>query len=142
MKRQFEDEFMDLQAGWVSLCLELYGEHPGDIIYIYISNEKSAIMFNSFIRRGGQIKLPNELGFDWSLTREFLALGTGDIKKLRAVCKEYDRPAPYEMKLRYDVSKGSLDADYKYTPQCPTESDLMPEDIFENWIEEEKKALA
>ena len=139
MKREFEDEFMDIQAGWVSLCLELYGEHPGDIIYIYVSNEKSAIMFHSFVRRDGQIKKLHELGLDSELVGQFLRLGTRDIRKVRALCKEYDRPAPYEMKLQYDVSKGSLEADYKYTPQCPTESDVMPEDIFNNWVTEEKR---
>ena len=139
MKREFEDEFMDIQADMVSLCLELYGEHPGDIIYIYVSNEKYSRMFNSFIRRDGQIKGMHELGVESSVIWKFLELGSADIKKLQTLCEEYGQPTPYEMKLQYDVSKGSLEADYKYVSQIPAKSNITAGDIFDNWVKEEKR---
>ena len=137
MAKIFEDEFMELQADYVSLCLEVM-EGIADEIFIYISNEKDVSMFDSFCRVKGQVKTLGQL-CPIPLQRELLMVGSGDIKKINEICKRYDMPAPTEIKLHYWVKSNSLDAHYKYEPVCPAESDLSQNDVFRAWISEERK---
>ena len=137
MAKIFEDEFMDLQADYVSLCLEAM-EGIADEIFIYISNEVTCHMFHTFCRVKGQIKTIDQL-FPPSLQRDLLLIGTEDVDKFNKLCKQYDTPAPTEIKLHYWVKSNSLDAHYKYEPVCPAESDLSQNDVFRAWISEERK---
>ena len=43
MEKGFEDDFMDLQSGLISLCLELVGQKV-DKVYVYCSVEKKSRM--------------------------------------------------------------------------------------------------
>jgi hypothetical protein len=43
-----------------------------------------------------------------------LHLLTEKIIELKAVCKQYDKPMPTEMKLVYNVKDGCLEASYQY----------------------------
>lgn len=137
MAKVFEDEFMDLQADYVSLCLEVM-EGIADEIYIYISNEENISMFHIFCRVKGQVKTLGQL-FPASLQRELLMTGGKDIEKINELCKRYGRPAPTEIRLHYAVKTNSLDAHYEYKPVCSGDSYLSPGRVVDAWIEEERK---
>lgn len=47
MKKIYEDEFMELQADFISLCLEV-AEQKVNKVYAYCSIEKKSKMFNAF----------------------------------------------------------------------------------------------
>ena len=78
MAKIFEDELMDLQADYVSLCMEAM-EGIADEIFIYISNEATCHMFHTFCRVKGQVKTINQL-FSPLLQRDLLMTG-GEISK-------------------------------------------------------------
>ncbi|MCI7136635.1 MAG: hypothetical protein SPI09_00325 [Candidatus Limivicinus sp.] len=137
MARVFEDEFMDLQADYVSLCLEVM-EGIADEIYIYISNEEDVSMFHTFCRVKGQVKTLGKL-FPATLQRELLMTGGKDIEKINELCRRYGRPAPTEIRLHYVVKTNSLDAHYEYKPVCAGDCGFGPGDVVDAWIEEERK---
>ena len=70
MKRGFEDKFMDLQSGLISLCLEVT-ENKVDKIFAYASIEKDGLMFNAFFKMNNKVETLNTLGIDKTLRREF-----------------------------------------------------------------------
>lgn len=135
MKRGFEDKFMDLQSGLISLCLEVT-ENKVDKIFAYASIEKDGLMFNAFFKMNNKVETLNTLGIDKTLRREFLETGTLDLVKLKDLCLEYDTPIPTEMKMYYDVKTGKYDAKYQYTPICIGESGISARQIFIDWQEE------
>jgi len=137
MSHQFEDEFMDLQSKLISLCLEV-AEKKVDKIYAYASIEEKSKMFNAFFEVNGEMKTLNQLGLSSSLTNQFLKLGTGDLEKIRSVCKSFDKPVPTEIKMYYDVNTGKYNADYKYKEVCSARTGVSAGEIFMNWISEIK----
>ena len=101
MGKVFEDEFMELQTGLISLCLEL-ARGKVDKVFAYCSNEKKTKSFNAFFEVDGSIKTTNQLDVPGDLIDQFLKLGTGDVMNLDAIGKKHHRPVPTEMKL-YDI---------------------------------------
>ncbi len=137
MSPHFEDEFMDLQSELIALCLEVTGNKV-DKIFAYASVEKKSKMFNAFFKVNGEIKTLNQLGLDNSLIHQFLKLGTGDLEKIRSVCKSYNKPVPTEIKMHYDVNTGKYSADYRYNEVCSARTGVSAGEIFMNWISEIK----
>ena len=137
MNKVFEDEFMDVQASIISLCLEVTGEKV-DKIYAYCSNEKYVKSFNAFFVVNGKVKELHELGISGQLAFQFLKLGTEDLTKVNAICQKYNMPAPTEMKLYYDVTTGKFNADYKYKEVCSAQTGIDQDDVLREWIEEIK----
>ena len=111
MSRQILDEFLGLESEIISLCLEVT-EKKVDKIYAYASIEEKSKMFNAFFKVNGEIKTLNQLGLNNSLINQFLKLGTGDLEKIRSVCKSFNKPVPTEIKMYYDVNTGKYNADY------------------------------
>lgn len=137
MKKVFEDEFMDLQSEFISLCLELTGKTV-DNIYIYISIEEKSKMFNAFFRVGNELKSLNQLNINNSLIMQFLKLGTEDIEKIKKLCNDYNMPIPSELKMYYNVNTGKYNVDYKYESICSTKTGISAGEIFMNWFMENK----
>lgn len=135
MGKVFEDEFMDLQSGLISLCLEV-AEKKINKVYAYCSNEKKSKMFNAFFEVDGQIKTLNQLGVSNKLAFQFLKMGTEDLEKIDAICTKYDMPIPTEMKLYYDVELGKYDAKYKYEEVCSAKTGKSAGEVFSEWISE------
>ncbi len=133
MSHQFEDEFMDLQSELISLCLEAT-EKKVDKVYAYVSIEEKSKMFNAFFEVNGEIKTLNQLGLSNSLINQFLKLGTGDLEKIRSVCKSFKKPVPTEIKMYYDVKTGKYNADYQYNEVCSARTGISAGEIFMNWI--------
>ena len=134
MSKVFEDEFMDVQAGLISLCLEVT-EDKVDKVYAYCYNNKYAIMFNAFFAVNGQIKTLNQLGISDKVAFQFLGYGIEDLESLEAICEKHNKPVPVEMKLYYDVPTGKFNANYKYEEVC---FDKSAGEVFMEWMEEIK----
>lgn len=137
MEKKFEDEFMELQSDFVSLCLELV-EQKVNKIYIYCSLEKKSKMFNAFFEINGKIKTLNQLGGNNALIIQFLKLGTSDLEKVKKVCINYNMPIPTEMKMYYNIDTGKYDAQYKYEEICSEKTGKSAGQVFLEWISEIK----
>ena len=133
MKKCFEDEFVDVQSGLISLCLELTEEVVGvDKVYAFAYNERKSKSFNAFFEVNGEVKTMgkmNELSHE--LITEFLKIGTDDLEKIEKICDRYERPVPVIMEMIYDVKTGSFDAHYQYEP---LPEDVCSDEIFLDWI--------
>ena len=138
MSKAFEDEFMDLQSGLISLCIEV-AEQKISKVYAYCSNEKKSKMFNAFFEVDGEIKTLHQLGVPNNLAFQFLKIGTEDMEKVDAICAKYNMPVPTEMKLYYDVESGKFDAKYKYEEVCSAKTGKDSGEVFLEWISEIKE---
>ena len=135
MSRVFEDEFMDLQTGLISLCLEVT-QGKVDKIFAYGSNEKKSTMFNAFFEVNGEIKTLAMLGISNELAFQFLGLGIEDLEKLDAIGAKYNRPVPTELKLYYDVRTRKFRSEYKYEEVCSARTGKSAGEVFDEWLAE------
>ena len=145
MAKTFEDEFMELQADMVSICLE-YVEDDAEKIYIYASCENRVIHCDYFYKINGQIwerhlldQIPGK-NYDVSGERQDMCLSvlSKDVDKIEGVCQKYNHPMPTQFKLVYDVSKNSLDTHYEYEDQYSYDIYRDTVDIAEEWFEQVK----
>lgn len=133
MEKLFEDEFMDVQSEFVSLCLEV-AEQEVDKVYIYCSIEKKSKMFNAFFDINGQIRTLNQLGINDALIMQFLELGTHDLEKIENVCRTYNKPIPTEMKMYYNARTGKYNAQYQYVEVCSAKTGKSSGEVFWDWV--------
>ena len=133
----FEDEFMEVQSGLISLCMEFLGENEVDKIYAYCSIEGGSYLFNVFFDVNGAIKTARTFESKTQKIFKFLNTGTFDLVKIEDVCIEYNMPVPTEIKMIYDVKTGKYNADYKYEPVC---IDKCAGDVFDEWKAEIEQA--
>lgn len=140
MNKVFEDEFMDLQEGLISLCMELT-KGKVDKIYAYGSNEKKSKSFNAFFEVDGEIRTLSRMNVPRELAFRFLEIGTEDLLKLDSIGEKYNRPVPTELKLYYDVREGKFNAEYKYEEICSAKTGIISDEVFMNWISEMKDQL-
>ncbi|HEL1613175.1 TPA: hypothetical protein TXL52_001245 [Streptococcus suis] len=143
--KTFEDQFMDIQIGMVSLAME-YVQGQADKVFIY-GIADSLYSFNLFYSIHGHIVhkhqindffLDTEQTVDVDLQSQLLKLGVADIKKLKEFCLENERGYPTEIWITYDVKSNSLDAKYNYEARYENDEDLIPRLEFEKWFEEVK----
>ena len=107
MSKIFEDEFMEVQAGMISLCKEfIKGE--AEKIYVYCCMESTVKGFDAFFLKDGKVVHAGdlELPVDWQT--KFLRFGMEDIGTLEKVCEKYGRPSPTEIKMIYDADRKSV----------------------------------
>ena len=137
-KKVFEDEFMEVQSGLISLCMELVGD-IADKIYAWCSVESNSQSFNLFINVEGQIKTLGQLNLNKQLQMKCISMGTMDLNKIRNVCSKYDMPVPNETRMSYDVKTGKFDAKYRYEELCSGNTDKTSREVFMEWVEEMKQ---
>ncbi|WP_339148002.1 MULTISPECIES: DUF600 domain-containing protein [unclassified Sutcliffiella] len=145
----FEDYFSELQADMVAICLE-YVENKADEIFIYCSYEPKMYVFDFFYKIKGAVVHKHQLNkivkesdnqaYDVSRDRQKAALriGNENLKLIHKKCEEFNKDMPTEMKLHYNVKQNSLKGKYKYELVYSTDSELLPDDIFDLWFEEVK----
>ena len=150
MEQTFEDYFTEHQADRVSICLE-YVDWHADVIYIYCSYESNTIYGDCFFKIHRKILERHKLNdvksdeedFEYDVSEErqkaLLNIILEDIKKIHALCAEYRKDMPTEMKLIYDVKKNSLKADYCYENLWTDSETKLALHICEEWFEEVKK---
>lgn len=135
----FEDEFMEVQSGLISLCMEVIGDNKVEKVYVYCSIERTMKMFNAFFTVGNEIMTLNLLGIKPPKSTQFLRLGTSDLNKLSTVCEKYNKPTPTEMKLYYDVKSGEFEAKYRYDEVCSLKTGKAQSEVFLEWVAEMKQ---
>jgi Protein of unknown function, DUF600 len=146
--KEFEDEFSELQADMISICME-YVEDKADKVYVYGSSEEGIISANFFYLINNSYVEPHKLNealkdgtgeYDVSPKRQSMVLRIicEDIQKVKLLCKEYERDMPTEMKLIYDAKSGKFSAEYKYD-LIYTHDDIKTADhVADEWFEEIK----
>ena len=132
-ERMFEDDFMDVQSGLVSLCLEATEGQAVQDVYAYASIEGNMTVFNAFFRVGGQVLPLNQVVTDDDIRWQVLKLAQGDLAGLRELCAAADRPCPTQIRGHY-ASTGGYKASYAYDPIVGTEDGIAPGTTFANWI--------
>ncbi|AZV44289.1 immunity protein YezG family protein [Peribacillus asahii] len=146
--KEFEDRFSELQADMISICME-YVEDRADKVYVYASCEEGMISGKFFYLINNQYvkchkvndALENgEERYDVSTKRQSMVLRIicEDIKKVKVLCKEYERDMPTEMKLIYDVKSGNFKAEYKYDLVYTNDDIKTADHIADEWFEEVK----
>ena len=150
MTKVFEDYFSELQADMVSICLENV-EHRANKIFIYCSYESNILVGTYFYDIAGKIVARGKLNdaitsdekeYDVSIQRQksVTQIINEDIRKLKKVCEEYNRPMPTEIKLVYDVKTNKLNAQYQYENVYTDDPNKNAYHIVEEWFEEVKNA--
>ncbi|EJR97451.1 MULTISPECIES: immunity protein YezG family protein [Bacillus] len=146
--KEFEDRFSELQADMISICME-YVEDRADKVYVYASCEESIIsssffyLINNKYVKNHKVNEALEDGderYDVSPKRGFMVLRiiNEDIKKVKVLCKEYEKDMPTEMKLIYDVKSGKFKAEYKYDLVYTIDDIKTADHIADEWFEEVK----
>lgn len=134
----FEQNFSEIQADMISICLE-YVENKADIIYIYVSYEENTISCNYFYKINSNLYKKHELPkeYDTSIARQKACLNViiDDIKKMIAICEEYNTEMPTEIKIVYDVNKNKINASYQYE-NILSNTEKNFHDIVEAWYQE------
>ena len=129
---------MEIQSDLIALCLELT-DSKVDKVYAYASIEKKSSMFNAFFEKDKTVYTINQLDIDRRSVFDFLKIGTGDLEKIKALCRENDTKTPTEIKMYYDVKTGKFDVDYKYDEVCSEKTGVSSGEVFMRWYNEYAK---
>lgn len=140
MGKVFEDALMEVQSELISLCLEVVGNRDIDKVYAYCSIEKKSMAFNAFFEVNGEIKTLNQLEIGERSAMQFLRLGTGDLNKVKDVCKRFGMPTPTEIKMIYEKKAKKSGVKYRYDEVCSAKTGICAGEVFDNWITEVERA--
>ncbi|WP_426940603.1 DUF600 domain-containing protein (plasmid) [Bacillus mycoides] len=146
--KEFEDKFSELQADMISICME-YIEDRADKLYVYASCEGNIIsskffylINNKYVKchKVNDVLKDGDERYDVSPNRMLMVLNiiNEDIEKVEAVCKEYEREMPTEMKLIYNVQSGNFKAEYNYDLLYTNDDVKTASHIADEWFEEVK----
>ncbi|WP_166246605.1 immunity protein YezG family protein [Paenibacillus turpanensis] len=146
--KEFEEKFSELQSDMISICME-YVEDRADKVYVYASREEGVTSSSFFYLINNKYvechKVNDALEngderYDVSQDRMFMVLRilNEDIGKIKALCEEYGRDVPTEMKLIYDVNSGKFRAEYQYDLIYTNDDIKTADDIADEWFEEIK----
>ena len=137
MKDGFEAAFTSAQTEMVSACLD-YIEGKGDALFIYASREGKAIHCDFFYDVNGQYyekhKLPEGYKCDILRQKKCLMELSYIMLDLVSICQRFEAPMPTEIKIRYDIKRNSLKAEYQYDNIYSVTSDKYANDIFDEWF--------
>ena len=138
MENTFEDEFMNIQIGMVSLCLEAFEDIDlkVDKVYIYAFCNEHQTFFNAFFEYNSRILSFEELGVSDYIISQVFDLGMEDTERIVDLCNEYRRKAPNQFKLIYDTNTKKFDSSYDYDNLDNTE--LGCAEVFTEWENEIK----
>ncbi len=145
---QFEDQFSELQADMISICME-YVEDRAEKVYVYASCEEGVVSSSFFYlinntyvecHKVNDALNNGEEEYDVSQDRQFAVLDiiNEDVEKIKELCKEHEKDMPTELKLIYDVKSGKLQAEYKYDLVYSDDEVKTADDIAEEWFDEVK----
>lgn len=148
MNKIFEDKFTELQTDMIQICLE-YVSYNAELVYIYASYEDNVISCDYFYKINGKLlerhKLNNNavMIYDTSIQRQktCMKILNEDVKKMIAVCNEYHKDMPTEIKLIYDVKNNKVNANYEYKIKYSSDAEKTADDMAEEWFRQEKNSL-
>lgn len=141
----FEDQFMEIQIGMVSLAME-YVHGQADAIYIYGISEQEIISYNVFFKiKDSVVKihkvnsvLTNKVNDSDDMLFSVLRYGNEDLQALIDLCDNNGHEHPTELWLVYDVKSNHLETKYSYEARYENDENLIPRLEFEKWFEEVK----
>ena len=147
MARVFEDEFADLQADMVSICLE-YVEERADKVFVYCSAEMGMIYCDCFYQIRGKVLERHKLNtvlsnrerqYDVSEARQSQMLGIliSDMRKTEKLFQQNGRTPPVELRMVYDVRSHAYEAKIRYDPICTDTNGINPLSLCDSWFKEE-----
>ena len=96
--------------------------------------------FNAFFEVNGEIKTLNQLEIGERSAMQFLRLGTGDLNKVKDVCKRFGMPTPTEIKMIYEKKAKKSGVKYRYDEVCSAKTGICAGEVFDNWITEVERA--
>ena len=145
MAKTFEEGFTEIQKDMISICLE-YVENSAEKVYIYASFENNMISCSYFYKINGKVYKRHKINdsafrnYDVSINRQkaCMTILNNDVKKLIALCKEFEQKMPTEIKIKYDAINHKVDASYQYDSRYSNIVGKGPEDMAEEWYEQEK----
>ena len=131
-----------------SICMEYVGDRA-EKVYVYTSCEEGIISSSFFYLINNKYVECHNLNdavengnerYDVSTKRQSMVLRIicEDIKKVRVLCKEYERDMPTEMKLIYDIKNGNFHSEYKYDLVYTDDDNKTADHIAEEWFMEMK----
>ncbi len=134
--RTFEDEFMDIQTGLVSLVLEAVAAvRDVSRVYIFCSIEGGMTSFNAFLKIGDSFQRLDAVVGDRRVLMQVMGLGSGDLASLKALCDRSGRACPTQIRGRYVVG-GAYDARYEYERIASREEGARaPGASFSAWLD-------
>lgn len=149
MMSEFENQFSELQADMISICME-YVEDRTDKVYVYASQEEGVTSSNFFYLINEMYVEPHKLNealengereYDVSADRNFAVLDilNENMQKITSLCKTYDKDMPTELKLIYHAKSGKFQASYKYDLVYTHDDVKTADHIADEWFEEVKK---
>ena len=142
----FEDKFMEVQVGMISLAME-YVQNQAEKVYIYCISEEALLSFDVFYKINGILTkmyavneiINRKVDTSKNMMVTVQRFGLEDIQKMLDVCQEYNREHPTEMWLIYDAQKNTLNSRYSYEGRYDKDEELLPRLEFEKWFEEVKE---
>ena len=148
--QEFDKEFKQLCTEMVEIAYEFvdYNEEEVDTIYTYCTMEANIISYNVFYRINGElvrlskINTVSNMQYDISKEKMFQLLGIGVdyLDKIEQLFIADEREVPTQMKMVYFPKTGEFDNQISYYLHFSQSSDLLSDDIFEQWFEEVKTA--
>ena len=137
----FEDEFMDIQARIISLCLELLSNagKEADIVYVYLFQNDDEDYIDAFFEKEGKLYTTNDL-FSEKEIDAFFDCGVEDIESMIELCKAHNVKCAHEFKLIYNINTKSFDSNYNYENMTEVrDKDVL--ELVEEWYEECSKNI-
>ena len=131
----FEDEFMDIQARIISLCLELLSNagKEADIVYVYLFQNDDEDYIDAFFEKEGKLYTTNDL-FSEKEIDAFFDCGVEDIESMIELCKANNVKCPHEFKLQYNINTKSFDSNYNYENVTEVRNKFVI-DLAKEWCE-------
>lgn len=144
MGKTFEEGFQEIQIDMIDICME-YADYNAEVVYIYASYEAKVISCDWFYKVNGELCERHKLQHaDTSVERQSACMDilNEDMEKLIALCEEFGKEMPTEIKLIYNAKAGNANADYKYELMYSNTEDKTADDMAEEWFAaEQSKAV-
>lgn len=148
-QEEFSEKFKELFSGMLQLAFE-YVENSDEVdtIYVYADLEGGMHYFNAFYKINGSISMMHEVNdhlaspVDTSMSRksQVNSIGIEDAKAIRALFEDFQGRVPTNLKFIYSPQTLKFDSDISYDLHHTNTKDLLPTNIFKNWLEEIKDA--
>ena len=150
-KYAFERKFAEFIADVLAICYE-YVEGRAEKIYVYLEDEARVQTSGFFYKINGKVVMrgklntalrpgeklyadyPDRQGQVQSIIRE-------DWNRFAALCRQYNKPVPTEIRMVYDVKTKKPDVRIQYDPVWSNKGGF-PMDVEEAWFEKEAAAAA
>lgn len=127
-----------------------YVEDLADRVYVYALCEQGIISSRFFYlindthvkcHKVNDALRAGDEKYDVSRNRQSMVMRIlcEDIKKIQALCTEYQKEMPTEMKVIYDVKSGKFTAEYKYDLLYTNDDVKTATHMYNEWFEEVKK---